>query len=231
MVVNLFSPGQFKSIWRIAWVSLAAWLLAACAPPAVSTPDPGLIETIVAATVQALPTNTPPPSATASPEPTRTRPAPTETATEAPPMPTLTPLPTLTPIPTQTQVPTATSPGGAEIGRIQGDANFACVVLSQNPPDGFQASPGQDIPVSWRIQNVGKRDWEGHNMDYGYVSGNKMSIGGELFDLGQDIKTTQTGEIVVVFEAPKKSGDFKTTWALFRGKTAFCEFSFSLTVK
>ncbi|PKN93282.1 MAG: hypothetical protein CVU44_10340 [Chloroflexi bacterium HGW-Chloroflexi-6] len=189
-----------------------------------------VIETMVAATVQSLPSVTSAPTSTETFEPTLTQPTPTEISTETP-LPTIPPLPTLTPLPTDTVMPTAKPAGGPEIGKTQGDAKFSCVVLSRIPSGLTEASAGQDIPVAWRIKNVGDRDFEKENIDYGYISGQKMAIGGTRFDLETTIPSGQAGDIIITFEAPDKAGTYNTTWALFRGSTPFCEFSFSLVVK
>jgi hypothetical protein len=205
--------------------------LAACIPEGPAGVNPQIVmDTMVAATVGALPSATFQPTSTVTLEPTEIRPSPTELPTETPP-PTVTPLPTWTPIPTETIAPTATSAGGPEIGKRQGNANFACIVLSRTPQGIFEASFGQDIPVAWRIKNVGARDLEKENIDIGYISGQKMAIGGILFDLAETIPAGETGDVIITFEAPKTAGSYTTTWALFRGSNSFCQFSFSLVVK
>jgi hypothetical protein len=199
----------------------------------VANPDvdsQAVIETMVAATIQSLPSATSAPASTATTELTPTQPTPTETSTETP-LPTIPPLPTLTSPPTNTIVPTAKPAGGPEIGKKQGDANFSCVVLSRIPSELTEASSGQDIPVAWHINNIGKRDFEKENIDIGYISGQKMAIGGTRLDLATTIPSGQAGDIIITFEAPNKAGTYTTTWALFRGSTSFCEFSFSLVVK
>lgn len=204
--------------------------LAACAPVALPMPE-GMLETMVAGTIQALPSTTSQPTATLTMEPTLERPTATDLPTETP-APSLTPVPTFTPIPTDTPIPTAT-PAGYNFGKKQGDANFGCVVLVQFPADGFEASPGQDIAVTWRIRNVGSRSWDKESTDIGYVSGEKMAIGGTLFDLSKTVPVGQIGDIMLTFEAPKNksAGTYRTIWSLLRGSTPFCEFSFSLVVK
>ena len=203
--------------------------LSACSPVIV-TPSPGMLETLVAATVNALPTSTTMPTATETMEPTATKPTPTETLTQTP-LPTIPPLPTSTPLPTNTTVPTATMAYTGPIIIKQGDANYACGVLGQDPSNYLQVRSGQDVLVVWSIRNLGERDWEKENIDIGYISGQKMAIGGTRFDLSQNILKGQTGEVTLKFEAPDKAGTYTTVWALFRGSNSFCEFTFSLVVK
>lgn len=220
-----------KTSLRLFSALISIVSLAACIPDGqAGSNQQAVIETMVAATVAALPSVTSQPTSTVTLEPTEIRPSPTELPTETP-LPTLTPLPTWTPIPTETVAPTATDASGPEIGKKQGNVNFACVVLSRTPQGIFEASSGQDIPVAWRIKNVGVRDLEKENIDIGYISGQKMAIGGILFDLTETIPAGKTGDIIITFEAPKTTGSYTTTWALFRGSNSFCQFSFSLVVK
>jgi hypothetical protein len=207
----------------------ALLLFAACSP-VVDTPESGMLETIVAATIQALPTQTPLPTETMTLAATNTRVSPTPTETQTP-LPTLTPVPTWTDTPTETPTPNPTSPSGPEIGKRQGDSNFACIVLSRSPVGDYKASPGQDVSVSWRIRNSGSRDWRTDSIDYGYVSGEKMSTEGGLFDLRTTVTAGQEGNITVLFEAPKNAGTYLTTWSLYRGSNAFCKFSFTIIVE
>ena len=220
-------------LFRLAALAIIILLSLACALPAVQENEDtqSVLETMVAATIQSMPTMTMAQTFTATLVLSPTLDAtPTEIPTETP-LPTIPPLPTLTPVPTNTVAPTQKPLGGPETGRKQGNDNFACVVLSRIPPEAVEASAGQDIPVAWRVKNLGKRDWEKENIDFGYVSGQKMSIGGERFDLSTNISSGQAGDILVTFEAPHKAGSYTTTWALYRGSTPFCEFTFAIVVK
>jgi hypothetical protein len=219
--------GRYSPFKLCIYVSLL--FLMACAP-AVAAPDPGLLETIVAATVQALPTHTPEPTVTLTVPPTHTRVSPTPSETSTP-FPTLTPMPTFTDTPTETPTPTPTSDSGPEVGKRQGDSNFACIVLGRTPAGVFKGKPEQNVSVTWRIRNVGDREWRTDGIDYGYVSGEKMSAGADLFDLHQTVLAGREVDITVLFKLPKGPGAYTTTWALYRGSTAFCNFSFAAVVE
>ena len=204
-------------------------LLVSCMPVVV-TPSPDLLETLVAATIQALPTLTPQPSATLTPLPTHTRISPTPTETETP-LPTLTPMPTFTDTPTATLTSVPTSASGPEVGKPQGDANFSCVVLGRVPEGVVKGKARHDVNVIWRIRNTGQNEWRTDSIDYGYLSGQKMSVGSMLFDLHTTVKPRQEVDINVRFELPEKAGTYTTKWAIFHGKTGFCEFSFTAVVE
>ncbi len=208
---------------------LSLFLLASCMPVVV-TPSPDLLETLVAATIQALPSLTPQPTATLTALPTHTRVSPTPTETETP-FPTLTPMPTFTETPTATLTRVPTSASGPEVGKPQGDATFSCVVLGRVPEGIFKGKPRTDVNVIWRIRNTGSEEWRTDSIDYGYLSGQKMLVGSTLFDLHTTVKPRQEVDINIRFELPQKAGTYTTKLAIFRGKTGFCEFSFTVVVE
>jgi hypothetical protein len=219
--------GRYRTFQLCIYTSLL--FLMACAP-AVATPAPGLVETIVAATVQALPTLTPQPTATMTPAATSTRVSPTPIETETP-FPSLTPMPTFTDTPTETPTPTPTSDAGPEGGIRQGGSELACVVLSRTPAGEFKSTPGREVSVTWRIRNVGTSDWRADSVDYVYFSGQKMSAGPEGFDFQRTIPAGQEVDITVRFAMPGSVGTYTTTWALVAGSNAFCKFSFTAIVE
>lgn len=216
--------------------SLVAVLLflPACGPFA-SSPDPGMIQTIVASTVEALPTAIDQPTDTATIEPTATESTPTETSSPTlGPTNTSQPTATLEMLPTRTPFPTSTRALGGGIilpTRTPTDPDYSCVVISQNPANYPVLKPKEDIRVIWTVRNVGKIEWDKHHIDIGYVSGEKMAIGGTLFDLAETIRVGDVGEIQLLFEAPEKPGTYVTNWSLLRGSRSFCGFSFGLVVK
>lgn len=228
----------FKFLQLMGLFSLS--LLVACAPVA-ATPSDEMIQTIVAATLEAMPTSTQLPTQTASPEPSETPEATATQAETATPEASATSLATITPLATasiqppatSTRAPTLASGGGGGViaTRTPTNPNYSCIILSQNPANYLEFKSGDDVTVTWQFSNVGLRDWEKENIDIGYISGQKMAIGGTLFDLPQTIRSGQVGEVELTFEAPDKEGTYVTNWALFHGTTPFCWFSFSLVVK
>jgi hypothetical protein len=225
---------SFFSYFKKFFLFFFLFFLAACAPG--GSPDPGAIETIVAATVEALPSATDLPTVTPSLEPSPTVPSATPTSSPTT-GPTNTPQPTATfeNPPTRTPFPTSTRAlgGGGIILPTWTPSNpdFLCVIVSQSVANYPTLKPREDVKVTWVIRNVGQSDWGEENIDIGYISGQKMAVGGTLFDLAATIGTGQSGEIQLIFEAPTEPGTYVTNWSLFRGKTPFCGFSFGLIVK
>lgn len=217
-----------SSLFLFLTVSL---LLASCAPGARALDSSSALETMVAATVRALPTLTPARSATATPPPTSVRPTSTimvweiETPSSTPGvMPSLTPFPSLTSPPATRRLVRITP------GPRQGDYNYACRVLSYNPVNYYNISPGQNFTVTWSIKNDGKLDWDVNDIDVAFRSGEKMAIAGDRFDISATVPGGGSTAISITMTAPNKPGEYSNTWSLARGDSFFCKFSFRVHV-
>ncbi len=209
-------------------IYLSLLFLLACAP-AVTPPPSGLLATIVAATVQALPTNTPYPTATATLIPTRVR------ATATPPF-TATPWITLTPFPSITFTPTLTEtvtdvPIGVKVGKYQGRGNYACMIMGQKPDNWSKIRPDTLVYVTWSIKNVGGKDWQKGGLDIVFLKGSKLYEYGPSRELSFDIPVGDTRDIVIVIRTPKAGGDYQSFWGLKRGDNMFCELTFNVSVR
>lgn len=109
---------------------------------------PDQINTIAAATVQALTTQMAPPPATATPLPTE---APTETPTLAVPTLNLTVIPTIA-LATSTLIPLPTSAGSTECNKVY-------FINDVTVPDGTVFKPSAHFVKSWKIKNDGSCTW------------------------------------------------------------------------
>ena len=119
------------------------------------------VNTAVAATLTAEPTNTPVPTST----------------------PTLTPTPTATPTLTQTPVPTYSYP--TPEGACYASAFIADVTI----PDYSEVAPGKTFRKIWRLENTGTCAWE-QNFKMSFVGGYDMSGSprkiGQIIKSGKD---------------------------------------------
>jgi len=205
-------------------------VLVACELPAFSvspatTPLPGLIETSIVQTVAAAQTQTalflPLPTLT----PTET-PLPTNTLTE-------TPTPTATivfifPTSTRTRTATPTDDGTSDDGLS--DEDLACRLISRNPVNNQVFNPKTDFDARWVIENTGRRTWSSDNVDYIYYSGTKMHKE-PAYDLSQNVAQGDSVTIIVDMVAPKKEGNYSTTWILKIASIEFCKIQLSIVVK
>lgn len=212
----------------LIWV-MALALIMACVPtiatPAVPTVDSAAIGTFIVQTVNAAGTQTAAarPSDTPTPSITPTRntetPSPTPTATVIFVLPSFTPIV----IPTFTFLP---SLGG---GGSRSD-NFACEVTRVSPPNGSVFEPREDFDLFWTVRNIGQKNWDRNEVDYFYASGDKFhKISG--YDLDEDVRTGNSGQLGVDMQAPKDPGTYTTNWMVRIGRNEFCPLRFTIVVR
>ncbi len=129
---------------------LLSVLLSACNLQAASPTQmgPDQINTIAAATVQALTTQMAPPPATATPPATE---VPTATPTLAVPTLNLTVIPTLS-LATSTLIPLPTTAGSTECNKV-------FFISDETIPDGTVIKSGAKFVKSWKIKNDGTCTW------------------------------------------------------------------------
>jgi hypothetical protein len=201
--------------------------LTACAP-ALTPPPEGLLETVIAATVQSLPTNTPYPTGTH----TVTVSAPRLLPTESTPTPfaSLTPLPTFTLSPTLTETPTEVGVGSRQ-GVYQGSGNFACMVMNQKPVNWSRFRPETVINAAWTVKNVGALAWKSGHVSIVYENGDKIYAHSQDQELGFTVQPGETRDIIVPLRMPKKGGDYRVIFGLQRGGDVFCELIIGISVR
>jgi hypothetical protein len=197
-----------QSTQRIFFTALAViFLLAACAPAQVETPDPDEIANQVATSValtvasQNLETEQAAPAATNTPVPTDT-PAVIDTPTLV--------LPTATPL--VIVPPTSVSSGGGGGTVVQ--ANYSCTVTGRRPYDYQVFKPDDEFDVRWTIVNNGRRTMVA-GLDL------KYSIGEQFVSVDRvELPELEPGEDhTVVFDAvaPSRPGNYIMTYIVEGG--------------
>lgn len=159
-----------QSAKQILFAALAAiFLLAACAPAQVATPNPVEIENQVATSVALTVASQNLETAQAAPQVTDT-PIPTETpAVVDSPTPIL---PTATPF---VLVPPTTVPGGGGGGSTTNTKpEYACDIIHQRPFDNTIYKPGDKFDIKWTILNTGTKTMR-DGLDLKYNSGTQMT--------------------------------------------------------
>jgi len=147
---------------RLASMSLAVALLAACAPATVQGPSPaeveGQVATAVAQTIEAqgqIATSVAMTVAAKDAETAAAQPAATSSPTLVP---TSTPvLVTATPFPTSTS---SASSGGSSSGGGTTSYAFSCDIIRQRPIDNTEYKRNNTFDVSFAILNNGTSTWE-----------------------------------------------------------------------
>lgn len=213
-------------------LTLLACELPAFSAPSASTPVPGAVETIIYETAAAAHTQT---VQFQPPTHTPTRP-PTSTAS-----PTKTPLPTSTILflfPTNTQVILPTLPG-SEKGKPtrtpnpnahQYSGTLACALVAKSPSDGTVFNPRQKFTARWTIRNTGTAAWRKGTIDYSYISGDKFHDRSR-YDMNFILDPGDTIDITVDMHAPKKAGNYETTWVVGLNKGGICKMTLAIIVK
>ncbi len=189
-------------------LALSGLILTACGSgtPPTPTPDPNLIITQVAQTIEAnlALTASAQPTATFTPEPTQT--------------PTLTTTPAITTLPAGTQgIPTVglpTIPGGG-VGISPDSMTFSADVTI---PDNTQLSPSSEFTKTWRMKNTGTTAWNS-NYQLVYWDGVPLTEIEKVLPVKQvklsgEVKPGAEGEVSVKMVAPSKNGTYKIWWRL-----------------
>lgn len=198
-------------------MGLIALVTSACGPSAEAraTTVAAMVNTSVAQTVEALPTDTPEPTAT-------------ETAT---PTPTETPTPTATATATSTSTPTGAVnvvvPGVATQANLCDDAVFVSDVTI---PDGTVFAPGTAFTKTWRLKNNGTCTW---SSDYAlaFVNGNRMEGVSPQTLAGKTVAPGQSVDISVNMVAPATAGSYKGYWQMQNASKVVFGQSFYVDIK
>lgn len=216
-----------KPYWLFSLVLLLS--ITSCQPfNSAQQPDTPNIETIVAATHAAsvIKTNAAKPPATATPVNTAT---PSKTLLPPTITPTFTPTfiyilstatATLTSTPTLTFTPAITAT----------PANYECALVSQTPANGTVMGSRNDFDWFWTVTNTGIKDWDAADIDYLYISGEKIHKTA-AYDLSANVHSGNDIKLGVDMIAPKKPGSYSTTWALKKGSQTFCTVTLRIIVQ
>jgi len=218
---------------------VGALLLAACVPAAAPAQDPkALIETIAAATIAALPTNTPYPTATAS----FTR---DPAFTALPDASNITTVPTLTPFPTLTPWPTLPLPSTLASNPINGSGNYIlytatpetwkCDMRHLSPAQGTTYAPRNGFRAEWRIFNIGGKIWKTDSVRVKYLGGTSMQndpAQRNEFFIPDAIYPGDKILVHIAMTSPKEPGEYSSFWGLVNDKDqVFCTFGMMIHVQ
>jgi hypothetical protein len=186
---------------------LLSILLSSCNLQAASPTQmgPDQINTIAAATVQALTTQMAPPPATSTPLATE---VPTATATLAVPTLNLTGIPTLS-LATSTLIPLPTTAGSTECNKIT-------FLSDETVKDGTVFKPEAKFVKTWKIQNAGTCTWT--TLYAAVMFSNdpaSPAISGEAdTNMKASITPGGTAVISVNLVAPKEEGNYRQYWKM-----------------
>ncbi len=214
-------------------------LIGGCAPsPDQSGESPqDMVATIAAATIAALPSNTPQPTWTASPSPTRARNTPTE-------LPSNTPAPTIQMMASPTSIFELPGPGTP----LSGTARIPLVLWTPTPepfkcdlnktePEPYTVfKPGYHFRTEWRVWNRGAVIWKWDGVIFYFVGGDKLFNDPDRAKgakLAYNVYPQDKILLSVAMTSPKEAGTYSSTWGLRRENrdTPFCTFDMVIRVE
>jgi len=197
-----------RILFTCLFVFMFGLVITACGigEPKTPTPDPNLIITQVAQTIEANITLTAAamPSATLTPEPTQT-PASTNTSAV-----TATPAGTLA----------LSTPGLPTIpsGGTTGSADSMAFAADVTIPDNTQLSPSSEFTKTWRVKNTGSTTWNsGYQLVYwDGVPGNEVEkvLPVKQVKLTSEVKPGAEADVSVKMVSPSKNGTYKIWWRM-----------------
>lgn len=185
----------------------------------VPSPVPGVVDTIVAMTAAAAYTQT---AANITVVPTMTSTF-TPTTTD-------TPTPTLSPTPTFIFILASLTPTRQPTATGQASGGYGCQLTAQTPANGTHFAPKKTFGVKWTIKNTGENDWDSTNVDFEYLSGQKMFTGAAIYDLPNSIAVGKSVTLNVPMAAPKADGTYNSVWSVKQGKNDFCHVNIRIIV-
>lgn len=206
--------------------------LAACNFPGSATlaPTQDVAQTLDAARTQAAQTV----EADIASRPTATLPATATLAATATELPSPTAAPSFTPVNTLPPLPTATNtriPATPTITPTSTPSDYNCSITTVSPAANTEFAKRADFDGRWTVKNTGTQTWLASDVDYRYVSGEKMQKKNDVYDLPKDVKPGESVDIIVDMLAPDVTGTFKTAWGLARSDRVFCNLNITIVVK
>ena len=151
------------------------------------------------------------------------------------PSPTFTRAPTLTPYPSATDViltatftPIPVTPTNITSG--EGDVLYACELVELSPGDDYLVKPNGKFNWTWRVRNIGTKEWETDTMFAQYARGSAFHTKNR-FPLGDPTDVGEVGVFLIKMQAPKKEGTYTTTFSLKKGVHYFCYYSLRIVVR
>ena len=224
--------------FNLTWI-LFFFLIGGCAPASAQPGDNphDLIATIAAATIAALPSNTPQPTWTASPIPTRARNTPTE-------LPSNTPAPTIELLASPTSIYELPGPGTPMAGLTGIPLSlwtptpepFKCNLNKTDPEPYTVFKPGYHFRTEWRGWNRGTVIWKWDGVIFYFIGGDKLFNDPDRakgIKLAYNVYPQDKILLSVAMTSPKEPGTYSSTWGLRRENrdTPFCTFDMVIRVK
>ncbi len=156
------------------------------------------------------------------------------TATE---MPTATEVPTLAPTNTFAPLPTATNtyiyvpPATSVPAATATSSDYSCSITASSPAYNSNVSLGYDFDGSWTLKNTGSKSWPVGEMDFKYLSGDKLQKYADDYDIPNTVNVGDSVTFKLDLLAPETAGTYTSVWGLVYGSRTVCQFGVTIKVK
>lgn len=105
-----------------------------------------------------------------------------------------------------------------------------CRVKSQSMSNGAKVDPKERFSVAWQVKNIGQADWEPERIRFAYYSGSRLQISDEN-RVREIVPQGATTSLIVDMVAPRSTGGYTTSWALWADDNAFCRMTLFIRVR
>jgi ABC-type amino acid transport substrate-binding protein len=102
-----------------------------------------------------------------------------------------------------------------------------CQVLLTTPVNPVVVN--SSFEANWLVTNISPTDWSTGSVDYKFVSGTAMPDA-SAYDLGQTIKSGNSGNIIAKLVAPATPGTYTALWAIVSGNKTLCLLTLNVVV-
>ena len=138
---------------------------------------------------------------------------------------------TLAPSPTNTWVPYTLVPNTPVPSITPTPGSYTCKLIGVSPVDGTKIKTNLDFDGVWTVKNIGSKRWEVGSLDFKYVSGTKLQINGDVFDVSEEVAPGDELTLIVDMKTPSTAGKYTASWILtMDGTGALCTLPLSIEV-
>ena len=108
---------------------------------------------------------------------------------------------------------------------------YTCSVVSVTTTAPSPVPTYYDFDTVWEVKNTSNKTWELSTLDYKFMSGTRLHIYQDTYDLNTVVKAGEKVTIRVDMKAPALAGTYISNWALVEGNKVLCYLPVSITVR
>jgi hypothetical protein len=104
-----------------------------------------------------------------------------------------------------------------------------CQIISVSPTQSMAVKT--DFDAIWTVKNTSTVEWNNHETDYKYSSGDKFNKYSGIYDLPKLVKPGDTVKLVADMIAPSTAGTYTTVFVVTGPQGVVCNLPLTITVK